>query len=538
MTCKEVIERLSEYWSDELDERTKDEITSHLRGCPSCQNEWATFQAAMGALRSVFTPEPNPELLSRIQSAVIAKQHRKPLFVWRWQWATAVGAAAIIVAIASTAIFNSVMEKVRFPRTYPVVAESPAPLLPSPALKQPLPQSTVSPPSLKTQPSPIEQIVKPRRLTVTEHRKAIAKGEGKKRERLELEESLPSSPTAELPALGVPSGERLPEQPMKDIPADISPPAPQTAPKLAELTVEPRILPFRAEAKLSESVKVPGTEVTEQTHAPQGPIGPSIPQGPAAGMPTIGAPKSRAETQAFFETERHYPMMRQQYGGFGGIGEVGKFGGRVEQALASTPFSLRWSKFEPVVVGKVRLWQLAISSDSPQTLTVFLRPGEKVEVLNAQQPTAGEGKGLVIWRDKAYPNREIFVPILIRANEVGTRKLIVTVETGDGKTFSWWCIFSAMTREEQPKVRRPIALQVDRWTILDLFAHLAWESKVAFIIPEQLGYRTINVPARIVSLTEILASVEQQIGARWQRFGNTFSLTNPNPAQIAPMLKH
>lgn len=79
MTCKEVIEQLPEYWSDELDETTKNELTAHLKDCLTCQREWALLQTAMTALRSAKTPEPPPELLVRIQAEVKAKQQRKPV---------------------------------------------------------------------------------------------------------------------------------------------------------------------------------------------------------------------------------------------------------------------------------------------------------------------------------------------------------------------------------------------------------------------------------------------------------------------------
>lgn len=535
MTCKEVVERLSEYWGNELDERTRDEVTAHLRDCPSCQHEWAIFQAAMNALRSVPTPEPSPELLSRIQSAVMAKQPLKPVLVWRWQWAIAVSAAAIVIVFASVPLLRHV-RGVGGSSPYLIMAERTAPLFSPPALKQPLSPPTASSPSLKPQPSPIEQIEKPRRLAAIERREVRTTGSERKQRYPELGKLLPSSPTVEVPALEVPSGERLPEQSEKNIPAEIVPPAEQTAPKLAELPVEPRIVPFKVEAKLSERMQAPETRETERMPALRGQIGPigqqglTGPQGPTIAAPAMSATKKvETETQAPALMGQHFPMTVQQ--------PMQQYGGGLGQALFAVPFTLRWSKFEPVAVGKVTLWQLAISSENPQIVTVFLRPGEKVEILNAQQPVTGEGKGLVVWRDKVHLGREIFIPVLIRANEVGTRKLLVTLETMDGKTFSWWCVFPVMPHEEQPRIRRPIALQIEQWTVLDLFAHLAWENKVAFLIPEQIGYRTVSVPAKTMSLLETLALLERQLGVRWQRFGSTFSLSIPLPVPAAPMMK-
>jgi hypothetical protein len=101
-----------------------------------------------------------------------------------------------------------------------------------------------------------------------------------------------------------------------------------------------------------------------------------------------------------------------------------QMGGGQAQALIAVPFSLRWKSYEPVVVGKVRLWELSLVSDSPQVVTVTVQPGERVEVLNAQTPL-GEGKGLVLWRDKLPALREFAVPLLLRATEPGARRLKV-----------------------------------------------------------------------------------------------------------------
>ncbi len=526
MTCKEVVERLSEYWSNELDERTRNEVSLHLQGCPSCQHEWAIFQTAMNALKSVTTPEPSPELLSRIQSAVMAKQSRKPVFVWRWQWAMATGAATIVIALVSVSFFSRVRERARISSPYPIVAEESAPLLPPPALKQPSPSSPTLPiPLLRSMPSPRERIKQPRSSVLAKRLEATEKQRTQKFS--EAGKFLPQSPSEKLPVLSIPSGERLPEQSTKDI--DIASPVEQTEPKLAELPIEPRMVPFRAEAKLSEPEKVSGTEFSGRTPSPQSPTGP---HGPAAAMPTIGALKSQvAETQTPPAIGQHFPAIGQQYGGFG------QFGGGFGQTLFTNPFGLRWAKFEPVVVGKVRLWELALSYENSQVVTIFVSPGEKVEVLNAQQPITGESKGLIIWRDKLPFSREVYIPILLRANEIGTRKLLTTLETADGKTFSWWCLFPATIREEQPKIRRLITLQVEQWTALDLFSHLAWETKAAFLLPEQVGYIKVNMPTKAVSLLEILALLERQTGMRWQRFGSTFSLTYPISTQIIPMMK-
>lgn len=524
MRCREVIEGLSEYWSGELDEKTRNELTAHLRSCPSCQHEWITFQAAMNALHSVPTPEPHPELLNRIQSAVMARQYRRPVLVWRWRWAIAFGTAAIVIAIVFTPFLSQLRE--RTVGRYPVVVEAPAPLISQMPLRQTLPESThaaPSHPSLKPfSPSPMERIAKPYKSTTeAEHYKAK-----RRKEEVAGKLTLPS-PSIELPSLSVPSGERLPEQQRDiDIPGDIAPTlGRENEPKLAELPSQPKLVPFKAELELSERARVPGAGLTEPAKSLPSPQeiqgSPTGHQGLAATMPQIGASKS-AETTLMGQ---HFPAVAQQYGG----------GPR--QTLPTISFSLRWTRFEPVVVGKVRLWELMLVSDTPQVVTVSVQPGEKVEILNAQQPIVGESKGLIVWRDKLPSGKETSIPILLRANELGTRKLLVTVETMDGKTSSWWCIFPATVREEQPRIRPIVTLQVEQWTVINLLAHLAWEGKVAFLVPEQISHITVHMPMRAMLLSEIFTLLGQQTGGRFIRLGNTFSWVSLAPAAAVPIIK-
>lgn len=520
MKCKEVIERLSEYWSNELDERTRGMLAAHLRECSSCQQEWAIFQSAMNALRSVPTPEPSIELLSQIQFAVLAKQPSRHVPVWRWQWAMAIGAVAIIIALVSVPFFNRVREKSESSSPYLVLAEKPSPSSPFPALEQPLQSPSTASTPFKPQPLPSEQIAKPRRLTTAERYEVKTTKQERRQEQLKSKKMFPSSAIAELPSIEVPSGERIPEQFRKSAPTEIAPPSEQTAPKLAELPVEPRAVPFKLEAKLSERVQVPEMQESERARAPRAS---AVQQGPTTAVPAISATKKvevEVETQSPVLMGQHgFPTASQQ--------PMQQYTGKLGQGFLSNPFTLRWSKFEPVVVGKVTLWQLAISSESPQIVAVFLQPSEKVEILNALQTVTSEGKGLVIWRDKIHFGKEVTIPILIRTNEAGTRRLLVTLETMDGKTFSWWCVFPAVMQEVRPKIRHQVVLQIEQWTILDLLTHFAWENKVAFLIPEEVGNRTINVPTKTVSLWEIFALLEQQTGGRWHRFGNTFSLICP-----------
>ena len=520
MTCKEVVERLPEYWSGELDEATKNELTAHLSGCLACQQEWALLKTAITALRNAKTPEPPPELLVRIQAEVKARQQRKPVFVWRWQWAAAAVATFALLCL-SLPFFQRVREKARM-LTSPIVAERSIPALPAPALELP---STIAPPKPEvsrlgsTLPTPKEKLAKPRRKILAERPQSeqISKLPEASLKAMGPSESISSK---DLPLLSIPSGEQREEASEKFVP-ETSVPTEKTAPQIAQLPSEPRRVPFTAELELSEPLRVQKPELKAGELPPVPP-----PQSPAEVPSITGAPMARRSEWA----ESQYPAMGRH------IVPPMQMGGGQAQMLITVPFSLKWKGYEPIVVGKVRLWELSLVSDSPQIVTVTVQPGERVEVLNAQTPL-GEGKGLVIWRDKLPALREFAVPLLLRVTEPGARRLKVTIETADGRTFSWWCIFAAVEREGTVRIRKPIPFQIEQWTALDLLSYLAWESKSAFLVPETVANRVIAVPMRTMSTYEALTLLERQLGGKWLRFGNTFSWSTPVPAFAVPVIK-
>ncbi|MGQ9463939.1 MAG: zf-HC2 domain-containing protein [Candidatus Fervidibacter sp.] len=504
MTCHEVIERLSEFWSNELDEATKKDLASHLEICLSCQREWSTFRSAMDALINITSPEPPPELLTQIKSLVRTKQPRRRVFALRWGWAVAAtaSAAALVIIFA----FSSVIQR---RKVTPTVAEIAAPYFREPSLKQPSlpPPSTPSPQRLGSSlPTPKERIEKSKLATIAKQGRREGQGLSTGKELKTVE-----SPVEELPPLGIPSGEQLTMQGLKDIASDIERRAEPLNPKLAELPTTPRRVPFMAELELKEQVKPPALSPSTQ---------------PPAGAPMVaGGPAT--EVQKHKSTEIQPPMAARQYG-------FGQFGAGQTQVLSIVPITLRWIGVEPVVVGKVRLWTVALSAYNTNVDAVFVQPGEKVEILNAQQRT--EAGKFLVWRDKLQPG-ETDILILLRANEVGARKLLVTIETTDKRTFSWWCIFAATEREEQPKTRKPISIQVSQWRVLDLLSHLAWEGKLSFLLPEPVGNQTVNLPLGTMSLLEVLKSLERQLGGKWQRFGSAFNWAAPVFVPAIPMLK-
>lgn len=506
MTCHEVIERLSEFWSNELDEATKKELASHLESCLSCQREWSTFRSAMDALTNIPSPEPPLELLTQIKSLVRTKHLQRRVFALRWGWAVAAtaSAAALVIIFALAPLIHG-------KKVTPTVVEMAAPYFHEPSLKQPsLPPSPApSPQHLGSSlPTPKERIEKSTPTTIAKQGRKEKQGLSTGKE-LETVKSL----AEELPPLGIPSGEHLTIQRLKDIAPDIEiePRSEPLNPKLAELPTTPRRVPFVAELELKEQVKPPA--LSPSTHPPANT--PMVAGGPA----TVVQERRSAEIQQ--------PMVTRQYG-------LGQFGGGQTQVISIVPITLRWVRVEPVIVGKVRLWTMALSAYNTNVDAVFVQPGEKIEILNAQQRT--EAGKFLVWRDKLQPG-ETDIPILLRANEVGARRLLVTIETTDKRTFSWWCVFAATEQEEQPKPQRPISIQVSQWKVLDLLSHLAWEGKLSFLLPEPIGNQAVNLPLGTMSLLEVLRSLERQLGGKWQRLGNAFNWVAPVFVPTIPMLR-
>lgn len=506
MNCKKVIERMSQFWSGELDEVSKKEMEAHLQSCSICQEEWEAMNAAMFALKNVTTPEPPTELLNQIKNAVRIKQTQKTKKapVWQWRWAFA--AVGIAIPLLLLFAFLSPFQE----RTDAPVVKKIAESLPSePTFERILPPSSSQPsvPTMKVRPSPRERIKKPSRPSPETE---IARKKSSEKSQL-----VAPSLAEKLPTLELPYGESLAEQPQKEIPTPVLPQPEQNAPKIAELPFEQRKVPFRAEIELKEPLKVPVLEKSESTLASRSQ------SSPPSTEPMVARQKDEEKTRVF-DIIKPMPLMMQQ-------------GSNLQQAVVATPFQLRWVRFEPVVLGKVRLWELGLISESQQIVKVWVQPGEKIEVLNAFQQFPTEAKSLVLWHDKLTASKEAIIPILVRANELGTRKVLMTVETAEGKTFSWWFVFPVMLKIETIRFRHPIAFQIEQWKVLDLLSHIAWESRFAFLLPEQVAQRVVNLPMKTMSVPEILALLEQQIGGRFIRFGNTISWIGPIPSLAAPM---
>lgn len=508
MTCEKVTERLSEYWSGELDPMTQKALDEHLRHCDACQREWVTFQAAMTALRQVPVPPPPADLPRRIRAAIAQRPlQRQPVRWWQWSVAFA-GAAAVLILTLALPIFRSVREKVQlalevaqepFPqaRSTPMIAQqtAPAPLPLRPQMKrQSMPRlAQALPPSPK---EPLRSRVKmrpplPSAKTPFEELPQSTK--------MPLFTPPPSPPTA-------PPAEEIPKEAEMPVDIDVSPPATQ-APQIASIPSRQR-----QPSSIFAEATPHREERQRETEGPQGPMGPAAIAKPA---PPIPVPPGTS--------------------GFGGLGSGGQGkqaiaqfgGGHLPQTLVPLPVQLQWHRFEPVVVNKTSVWILTLRTDTPQVVTVTVKPGDRVEVLNTDL-SASEPEGQRLWKDKIPAQKSVEIRLLVRATDIGARRLLLTAHTQDGKVVAWWFVFAATDKREPPAFNRAINLQTDRWTLLELLTHLAWETKTAFIIPDPLGSLSVVVPTGNQLPMDLLSALGQQLDGRWQRTGSGFVWTGKN----------
>lgn len=481
MTCPQVTERLSEYWGNELDEGTKRTLEAHLQGCVLCQREWEGFQAAMVALKSAPIPPPPPDLLQRIRYAVIQRQQRqrRPVLVWRWAVGFAAAAASVLLAFP---MLSYVRQKTAAPEMPAMVAMSRQPIL---AQKPPqlLPPSASRPGTMGRE----------------------------QREPPLLAEASPFQKRLEQPSLPT----RVPE-PATSFEA---PPSPA-----AELLRQFRLSPPPSESSPRQAEISPEAKKDQPK-----PEAPKIAEMPPRLRPS---PPSVADMPMREEGLQPAPEGLGRLGGRAGQA----FGGgltQAQQAIAmALPFQWQWERFEPVLVNQTSVWELTLKTNIAQKVTVTVQAGENVRVPNAiSEPTEKTSKeatdGAILWSGQVTPDKIAKVPILVQATQAGARRMMLTARTPEGKTSSWWIVFAATETVEPSTPNKPITVYADGWQLLDFMSHLAWETKTAMIVPAPLASLLITLQIENRPLSEILSALEKQIGGRWQRTDNSFTLKIP-----------
>lgn len=129
MDCRKVRQFLWNYFDKDIDQKTKEELESHLKECSKC----AVEMAELAKLREIFgktevlkpSPDFNRKLLARIQTESVRSKveevvRPKPSFSWRWAFAgIAAGLLVVFLALFSQNIFTP-------QRSKPVISEMPA----------------------------------------------------------------------------------------------------------------------------------------------------------------------------------------------------------------------------------------------------------------------------------------------------------------------------------------------------------------------------------------------------------------------------
>jgi anti-sigma factor RsiW len=74
ITCRELVELLGDYVSDELPPHRRDHVDTHLRHCPSCAAYYHSYTAVIQLSRQLPAAPLPPQVVQRLSSAF----HQRP----------------------------------------------------------------------------------------------------------------------------------------------------------------------------------------------------------------------------------------------------------------------------------------------------------------------------------------------------------------------------------------------------------------------------------------------------------------------------
>lgn len=142
MNCEESRELFLDYLGNELDKPSARELSSHLRACPSCKQEFALLSGVRATLRTGWPDEEIPQHLS----FDLPKALSPGLSGWLARWGLSramasglVATACFVLCVASLALFRTQVEvsngafRISFGSSQPSVAPAIDSLPSSPA---------------------------------------------------------------------------------------------------------------------------------------------------------------------------------------------------------------------------------------------------------------------------------------------------------------------------------------------------------------------------------------------------------------------
>lgn len=89
MNCSRAVELFSAYLDGDPGAAEKDNISSHLKSCPSCEHKFKLYKRVWQALDAFPQREPSPSFLPTVAER-IRRERPFPLFFFRPTWALAV----------------------------------------------------------------------------------------------------------------------------------------------------------------------------------------------------------------------------------------------------------------------------------------------------------------------------------------------------------------------------------------------------------------------------------------------------------------
>ncbi|MFH0801830.1 MAG: zf-HC2 domain-containing protein [bacterium] len=99
MNCSRAVELFSAYLDGDPGAAEKDNISSHLKSCPSCEHKFKLYKRAWQVLDAFPQREPSPGFLPTVAER-IRRERPSPLFFFRPAW------ALTVILILSAACFT------------------------------------------------------------------------------------------------------------------------------------------------------------------------------------------------------------------------------------------------------------------------------------------------------------------------------------------------------------------------------------------------------------------------------------------------
>lgn len=110
-TCKEVKNKLTEYYYNEINEDEKEGINTHLKSCANCLEEYESLKKLLNTASNIKPPKLNERFWNTFYYEIKEKINRRMLNSYKiWRIPVIVSACILIIMIAVNNYKNNLQE--------------------------------------------------------------------------------------------------------------------------------------------------------------------------------------------------------------------------------------------------------------------------------------------------------------------------------------------------------------------------------------------------------------------------------------------